>query len=300
MLPAAPSPVSDATSSATPPLPISIGMPVRNEARFLRQALDSLIAQTGVTLEIILSDNASTDETPAICEEYCAKHPFIRYTRFEHNQGASQNFRYVLQQAKHDYFIWASGHDLWEPNYLYECARILHANPDAMIAFGTTCWIDADGQPFDRSWGWSDTRGLSNVARYFTVFWGNMNPIISLIRRAPLQQQSISDMVGIDLALLLALSMRGDFVHAHVTRWSRREFRKEKTYEQKLERYGSADFALSTSWWARHFPLARLPMRLIGDIFAAPLPVSRRLMIFAILLITLPIKYFVDKRRKSL
>lgn len=275
-------------------------MPVRNEARFLRQSLDSLVAQTNVSLEIIISDNASTDETPAICQEYCARYPFIRYHRFDQNQGASQNFQYVLQQASHDYFIWASGHDLWEPNYLAECAQTLYTNPNAMIAFGTTHWIDADGQSFDRAWGWSDTRGLSNVGRYVTVFWGNMNPIIALIRRAPLQQQLINDLVGIDLALLLALSMRGDFVHVPATAWYRREFRKETSYQQKLERYRSADFALSTSWLARYFPLARLPLRLISDLFSGPLPLSRRLMVFALLLVMLPVKYLVDRRRKSL
>lgn len=275
-------------------------MPIRNEARFLRQSLDALVTQTGVTLEIILSDNASTDETPAICQEYCAKYPFIRYNRFEQNQGASQNFLYVLQQAKHDYFIWTSGHDLWDSNYLAECGRVLHDNPDAMIAFGTTRWIDDEGHSFNRAWGWSDTRGLTNVGRYFTVFWGNMNPIIALIRRAPLAQQLIDDMVGIDLALLLALSMRGDFVHAPTTAWYRREFRKEQTYDQKLERYRSASFGLGKSWWARRFPLARLPVRLIGDVFSSPLPLSRRLMIFTVLMTSFPVKYLVDKRRKSL
>src|SRR5688572_33353144 len=117
---------------------ISVGMPIRNEARFLRAALDALTAQTGVELELIISDNASTDDTPAICHEYCARFPWISYHRFEENIGAAANFSYVLGQARGKYFMWASGHDLWAPNYLQECGRMLDRFPGAVIAAGNT------------------------------------------------------------------------------------------------------------------------------------------------------------------
>lgn len=283
-----------------PQLPlISIGMPVRNEARFLQEALDSLLGQTNVHTEIIISDNASTDETESICRRYCSAHPQIRYHRFEVNVGVSTNFARVLKEARGEYFIWASGHDLWDSNYLQECSYTLKQNPGAMIAFGTTRWIDAEGQPFARITGWCDTRGMSVIGRYFAVFWGNMNPIIALIRTSNLQQQKVDDMVGVDLAILLSLVLQGDFVHAYQTGWCRREFRKEVHYQQKLERYRSTDYALSSSWLGRHFPLARLPVRIIRDLFASELPLGQKLMIMMILLASLPVKYLVDKTQKS-
>ncbi len=278
---------------------ISIGMPVRNEARFLEEALDSLVKQVGVRTEIIISDNASTDETESISKRFCANYPQIRYQRFEKNVGVSTNFARVLEEAKGEYFIWASGHDLWDHNYLQECSYVLEQNPGARIAFGTTRWIDAEGQPFPRFTGWCDTRGMSTIGRYFAVFWGNMNPIIGLIRTHNLKQQKVDDMVGVDLAVLLSLVIQGDFVHAYKTGWCRREFRKEVHYEQKLERYRSTEYALSSSWLGRHFPLARLPLRIISDLFTSELRLGEKLMIIMILLVSLPIKYMVDKTRKG-
>ena len=66
---------------------VSIGMPIYNGERYLRSALDSLLAQTFEAFEIIISDNASTDATPAICSAYAAKDPRIRYYRNERNIG---------------------------------------------------------------------------------------------------------------------------------------------------------------------------------------------------------------------
>lgn len=281
----------------SPPL-ISIGMPVHNEARFIRQSLESLCAQTEIRFEIIISDNASDDGTEAICREFAELHPqLIRYHRFDINQGASANFAWVLKQAAGEFFIWASGHDLWDNNYLFECSKALSADSHAMIAFGSTRWIDDEGQPFARASGWSDTRGLSLLGRYFTVFWGNMNPIISLIRTAPLKQQEISAMTGIDLCLLLALALKGDFIHCSETSWARREFRKEHSYNQKLERYRSKDFALDKSFLGRHFPLAKLPVRIFSDLFKSDIRFSSKMMLGAILLNSILFKYITDKKR---
>lgn len=285
-------------SDAAPPL-ISVGMPIRNEERFLRAALDALTRQTGVKLEIIISDNASTDATPAICQEYCARFPWISYHRFEENAGAAANFTYVLEQARGKYFMWASGHDLWQENYLKECSSMLERFPEAVLAAGETLWIDANDAPHARSSGWNDTRGASRVGRYFTVFWGNMNPIIALIRSAELKAVGIANMAGGDLAMLLALALRGDFIHTCHTSWKRREFRDEASYAQKLKRYGGKEFALGGGFLARVFPLARLPLRIIGDVCRAELGFGSKLQLLLILFPSLLVKYFADRARHT-
>jgi glycosyltransferase involved in cell wall biosynthesis len=283
-----------------PQLPlISIGMPVRNEARFLKESLDSLLGQIGVRTEIIISDNASTDETESICKHYCISYPQIRYHRFEENVGASSNFSHVLNEAKGEYFIWACGHDLWDSTYLLDWSQVLVPNPHVMMAFGWSGGSVADGEPFPRFTGWYDTRGLTVVGRYCTVFWGNMNPIIGLIRTYDLKLLKIEDMVGIDLAVLLNLVIKGDFAHVWQTAWYRREFRTETTYKQKLQRYNSSEFALSSSLISRYFPLLRLPIRIVTDLFESSLRLREKLMIFQIVLSSIPIKYFVDKAKKT-
>ena len=57
---------------------VTIGLPVYNSERYLRQSLDSLLAQTYSDFVLIINDNASTDGTPRICEEYAAADPRVR------------------------------------------------------------------------------------------------------------------------------------------------------------------------------------------------------------------------------
>lgn len=78
---------------------VSIGMPVYNGDPFIRGALDSLLAQTFTDFELIISDNASTDRTEAICREYAARDIRIRYVRQTENRGAKANFEFVLDKA---------------------------------------------------------------------------------------------------------------------------------------------------------------------------------------------------------
>lgn len=104
---------------------VSIGMPVYNGAQYIREALDSLLAQTFTDFELIISDNASTDATQSICEQYASRDPRICYVRQVENKGAVANFRFVLDCARADLFMWAAYDDLWAPNYLMDAMALL-------------------------------------------------------------------------------------------------------------------------------------------------------------------------------
>lgn len=107
------------TPSETAKVPqVTIGMPVYNGAKFIREALDSLLAQTFSNFELIISDNASTDATQAICEEYVCRDLRIRYVRQSENRGAAANFQFVLDEAVGEYFMWAAADDQWDANWL--------------------------------------------------------------------------------------------------------------------------------------------------------------------------------------
>lgn len=93
-------------------------MPVYNGESYIKEALDSLLAQTVKDFELIISDNASTDSTQSICEAYAAKDSRISYVRQSENLGAANNFIYVLKAAKCEYFMWAASDDTWLDNWL--------------------------------------------------------------------------------------------------------------------------------------------------------------------------------------
>ncbi len=123
---------------------VSLGLPVYNGERFLRAAIDSLLAQTFTDFELIICDNASTDATSAICREFSARDSRIRYFRNEQNIGPAANFNLAFGRARGEYFKWAAADDLCEPDLLALCVDALDRDPDAAMAFTGTKCIDAD------------------------------------------------------------------------------------------------------------------------------------------------------------
>lgn len=127
---------------------VSIGMPVYNGAKYIREALETLLNQSYVHFELIISDNASTDNTAFICQEYVKKDARIQYVRQESNLGAAANFQFVLNNAKGAYFMWAACDDKWSDDWVQEMLDALIAT-NAEMAFGKVTHIDADGQPLN-------------------------------------------------------------------------------------------------------------------------------------------------------
>jgi len=99
---------------------VSIGMPVYNGGKTLRTAFDSLLSQTFTDFELIISDNASTDETKNICLEFEKKDKRIQYIRQKENKGAAYNFKFVLDKSRGEYFMWAAADDYWFPDFIKE------------------------------------------------------------------------------------------------------------------------------------------------------------------------------------
>lgn len=113
---------------------VNIGMPVYNGENFIGEAIDSLIAQSYKNFEIIISDNASTDNTEVICREYAERDDRIRYVRQPSNIGAAANFDFVLKQGQGTYFMWAAADDLWMPTFIETCLSLLEKDQAAGLA----------------------------------------------------------------------------------------------------------------------------------------------------------------------
>lgn len=124
---------------------ISIGLPVHNGARFLATSIDSVLAQTFTDFELIISDNASTDETEAICRAYAARDPRIRYFRQPDNVGAARNWNIVVELARGEFFKWASANDYCVPQTLEQCLEVMRAEPEVVLCYGKTQLIDDAG-----------------------------------------------------------------------------------------------------------------------------------------------------------
>lgn len=113
---------------------LSIGMPIYNAEKFLRNRLDSLLSQTFSDFELIISDNASTDSTSHICKEYLIRDKRIRYICQEKNIGISGNFYFVLHEANGEYFFWAASDDIMLPGFIEKNIDALDNNKNLICS----------------------------------------------------------------------------------------------------------------------------------------------------------------------
>jgi glycosyltransferase involved in cell wall biosynthesis len=127
--------------SRTPRL--SVGIPVYNGHSYLAGSIESLLGQSYEDFELIISDNASTDDTADICRRYEKQDSRIRYFRQERNIGGAPNHNFLVEQARGELFKWASDDDLYARDLLKLCVEALDEFPDVILAHSWTAVIDA-------------------------------------------------------------------------------------------------------------------------------------------------------------
>lgn len=125
---------------------VTVGMPVYNGAHYVREALDSVLAQTYGDFELIVSDNASEDETQSICEGYCRRDSRIQYVRQERNIGMVPNFAFLADQAKGEFFNWLAHDDGFLPLYLEMMIDYLRNNPRTVVVASDLALVDEHGR----------------------------------------------------------------------------------------------------------------------------------------------------------
>jgi glycosyltransferase involved in cell wall biosynthesis len=191
---------------------ISIGLPVYNGERDIRNALDSIIGQTYEDFELVISDNASTDDTARICKEYAERDPRVKYFRQPTNIGGTPNFRFVLLQARGEYFVWAGADDVKSPDFLAENLAFLQSRPEYL---GSTSPVRFRGQDFDNTkMGCApidDDDPCDRITKMFLVWHAN-GRFYSLFRReAVLGWPHLNDFafLGSDWTLPVYLAKHG-------------------------------------------------------------------------------------------
>jgi glycosyltransferase involved in cell wall biosynthesis len=122
-----------------------VGLPVYNGQNYLSESIEALLGQSYEDFELIISDNASTDDTADICHHYEKEDSRIRYFRQEHNIGGAPNHNFLVEQARGELFKWASHDDLYGRDLLTRCVDALEEFPHVILAHSWTALIDASG-----------------------------------------------------------------------------------------------------------------------------------------------------------
>lgn len=126
-----------------PPL-VSILIAAYNSERFIKETVDSALAQTWPNFEVIVVDDASTDRTGEIVKRYA--NPRIRYVRHDRNEGIIGSRNDLLRMAKGEFLTWLDSDDIYMPDKIKEEAEFLVAHPEyAAVYCGMKYFFD--GQP---------------------------------------------------------------------------------------------------------------------------------------------------------
>lgn len=224
---------------------VTVGMTVYNAKKFLPEALDSIREQDYPNLEIVISDNASTDGSSEYCIEIAERDSRIRYHRNPINVGAVGNWNNALALASGEYFMWAADHDTFEPSYVSKGVDILEQDQDCVLVYSKTRLLGYYGDELGLVSDELDTTGLQLHDRYARVLWHLKKcTMIHGVQRTDLIKElgGFPDSYAMDLALLPVLAIHGSFRQVKEPLFCRRENRKpgEKESESVEDRLNPA------------------------------------------------------------
>lgn len=163
---------------------VSIGLPTYNRAEQLKRAIESALAQDYPNIDVVISDNASTDGTQALCEELCRRDSRVRYIRQSTNSGMAGNHIAAFKHARGDYYMVLGDDDWIDSSYVSTCMRVLLAEPEFAVVCGRP-FLYQSGRPLSE--GVITTllqeTGAERVLAYYRDVFDNV-PFYGISRRA--------------------------------------------------------------------------------------------------------------------
>jgi glycosyltransferase involved in cell wall biosynthesis len=257
---------------------VSVGMPVYNGERYVAAAIESILGQTYGDLELVISDNASTDATEAICRDYARRDRRVRYVRQPQNVGGPANYRRVFELGSGEFEKWTNADDVWDVTFIEKAIGVLDAHADVVACYPRTRFIDPDGAdrgPFDGDL--DATQDLpSKRFRYLLDNLKLCHADMGLIRRAAMARTRLmTEERACDVHFVAELSLYGKLwllpeylfhrrLHPGASSWDMRD-------ETRLDDYydpGRRD-TLGTHTWRKY-------ARLAGAVRRAPIPAREK------------------------
>jgi len=195
----------------TPPR-VSIGLPVYNGSRYIREAVAAHLSQTWEDFELIISDNTSTDDTFDICTQYARQDKRVRVIRQPRNCGVNRNHLHVFHMARGEYFRWAAVDDIPSGDLVRHAVSVLDEDPALVAYVPESANIDEAGEMLRRLERTLDIRDPSPVQRASAILTRDYQMIFAqgLMRRSTLLSTSRRwTYFGWDFILLLELAICG-------------------------------------------------------------------------------------------
>lgn len=191
---------------------VSVVVPSYNHAPFVKNCLKSIFRQTLFPDELLIIDDGSTDNSPAIIERILKECPFPSELIIRPNRGLCATLNEAFSKTHGDYFAYLGSDDLWLPGFLEARLKLLESRPKAVLGYGHSYLIDEETQIFDCTADWAKEIYLDGDTR--SMLYAGYAPISSSVfyRRSALTEKQWNENSKLeDYELYLQLCHQGEF-----------------------------------------------------------------------------------------
>ena len=229
---------------------VSIGLPVRNAGARIAAPVQSVLAQDHERVELVISDNASTDDTEEVCRELAKSDRRIVYRRQPANIGLLYNFVYTIRGANGVYFRWIGDDDELEPTFISRCLREFTADPRLLLVTTGVTYAGPDGVTDSTRYNGgvlgSDDPVVRLVEMLHVLNQSHLliDPLYGMVRRAPVAAIPRRNMLREDEVFAAKLALAGPWGHVP-------EVLAHRTWRH--ERIGKIAIRLGVPAWQSHF-----------------------------------------------
>ncbi|HEY8472298.1 MAG TPA: glycosyltransferase family 2 protein [Natronosporangium sp.] len=198
---------------------VSIGLPVRNGESRLVPTVESVLGQDHPDIELVISDNASTDGTEELCRELAKADSRIVYHRQPHNVGLLNNFITTIRLASGEFFRWIGDSDALEPKYVTRCLEAFEADPRRILVTTQIAYQEPDGTVRTGEYHGTDLASHDPVIRFREILrllnqsFLTIDPLYGLLRREPVAALPRVNMYCEDQVFAARLALTGPWGH---------------------------------------------------------------------------------------
>lgn len=201
---------------------VCIGLPTHNRAHTLKQAISSILNQDYEHIELVISDNASSDNTQKLCKEFSNQDKRIKYIRQSKNIGATNNFIEVLNNSSCEFFLWLSDDDWLDTDYISQCVKVLMEDETVSLVAGKIKYYAGNNYAYDgKVITIMHNSAPLRVFSYYSQVTDN-GIFYGVMRKEQISRVTINNTIGGDWLIIAAIGYLGKLITLENTSAHRR------------------------------------------------------------------------------
>lgn len=240
---------------------VSVCIPTYNRARKLKRAVEKLMVCSYKNLEIIISDDASSDDTQNVCSALAGSDGRIKYFRQAENIGPTMNYEFTNAKVTGKYFLWLSDDDYLDYDYIMTCVDQLERKPLLVLVAGLGAYY-RDGKELSYYGNIVQPSSEYSLLRAITYLWsaGDSSILYGVYRVNSVMDCKMPNCLAGDWIWVADVLLKG-CAEVIPTTYVNREF--GDSMSSSFKRYASI---INAPVWHGNFPLLAISMNVASYI----------------------------------